>query len=132
MGGGGGVLAGLHIVLWPFPHSSVLIKRAKDRGMVSQAPFRSSGAPLGQASRWHTCCIEHGIDPESAVLQLWLRSTAPWKLGACAWSSSEGFDFGFDLDFDGPPVPRCCCLLLLQAWAACPDDSCQHMEASLV
>lgn len=91
MGGGGGVLAGLHIVLWPFPHSSVLIKRAKDRGMVSQALFRSSGSPQGQASRWHTCCIEHGFDPESAVLQLWLRSTAPWKLGACAWSSSQGF-----------------------------------------
>ena len=80
VGGGGGGLAGLHFVVWPISHGSVLIKRAQECGMVSQALLTALPAVAlhrGQASLWHTFCTEHGFDPQSAVLQLWLCSTAP-------------------------------------------------------
>ena len=87
VGGGGGGLAGLHFVVWPISHGSVLIRRAQECGMVSQALLTMLPAVAlhrGQASLWHTFCTEHGFDPQSAMLQLWLCSTAPWTLHACA------------------------------------------------
>ena len=86
VGGGavaeGGVLAGLHVVMWPIPHSSVLIKRAKECGVVSQAlpaALPACGSSQGQGSQRLTSCTEHSFCPHQAVLQLWPCSTACWS-----------------------------------------------------